>query len=92
MIGSNDACLRGLFKPDAGCDQASGVNQHARGRALFETLSAQIARAQRDIHEAPRGLPVGAGFAADDLGLDVWRGIVEIDADKPLFGRIFSNP
>ena len=80
----HDACLRRFLKPDAGGDQASGVDQHTRGSALFQAVAAQIARAQRDVDKPPRGFAVGAGFAADDLGFDVGRRIAEIDGDKPL--------
>ena len=82
-----------MFKPNAPGDQPAGVDQHAGRSAFFKTLPAQIARSQRDVDEATGSLRVGAGFsAANNLGLDVGRGIVEVDADKPLFGQFPSNP
>ena len=45
----HDARMRAASRADAGGDQAPGMDQHARGGAFFQSVSAQVARAQRDI-------------------------------------------
>jgi len=62
------------------------MDQHARRGALVEPVSAQIARAQRNVDQPVRDVAIDARLAHHDLGFDVGRRIVEIDRDEPLLG------
>src|SRR3989475_2184857 len=86
----DDRCLARRLGPDPALDQLARVDQQSGADSFFQPMVFEIADLLPDRDQAHGDLLVHTGFALDDAGFQIPRGIRELDRYEALLGALLE--